>query len=238
MYCWQIFVQAFIVGFSGALAPGPLFTYNVQLSFRRGFWAGPLLILGHAILELALIIGILFGLGRFIQLPQVKVVLWLLGGLMLAWMGNDLIWKESKKKLVVINETAAATTTPSKTSWTAMSLNPVLAGILISLSNPYWTLWWVTIGLGYITQALTLGGLGVTAFFSGHILADLSWYTLISAAIAGGRQFISEKVYRVLLIVCGAFLLLLAFSFLWDAMKALEVYEKAIDLFKEYRIFV
>jgi threonine/homoserine/homoserine lactone efflux protein len=232
----QIFLQAFLVGFSGAMAPGPLLTYNIQLTFKKGFWVGPKLILGHAILEMILIVGVLFGLGGLIQQTVTKVVLWILGGLMLAWMGYDLIWKESKKGIIPIVQVAASGETAKVT--TSTSLNPVLAGIVISLSNPYWALWWVTIGLGYITQALTFGWAGVMVFFCGHILADLSWYSFVSAAVAGGRQFISERVYRWLLIVCGVFLVFLAGKFIYDALRTLGIFEKTIDLFKNYRKLV
>ncbi|HHU86032.1 MAG TPA: LysE family transporter, partial [Peptococcaceae bacterium] len=84
-----------------------------------------------------------------------------------------------------------------------------------SVSNPYWTLWWATIGLGYITMSLKSGFSGLASFFTGHILADLTWYSLIAAAVAGGRKFMSERAYRGILILCGVFLVALGGYFLY-----------------------
>jgi threonine/homoserine/homoserine lactone efflux protein len=91
----------------------------------------------------------------------------------------------------------------------------VLAGILFSFSNPYWMLWWATIGLGYITLSMQRGFLGLSFFFSGHILADLVWYSFISAAVAGGIKFLSNKIYRGILVACGIFLLGLGGGFIY-----------------------
>jgi len=96
-----------------------------------------------------------------------------------------------------------------------MRLHPVLAGILTSISNPFWMLWWATIGLGYITLSLRSGYIGLTSFFTGHILADLVWYSLIAAAVAGGKKFLSDGVYRAILVACGVFLVGLGGTFLY-----------------------
>ncbi len=235
-----IFIQAFLVGLSGAVAPGPLLTYNIQLTYKKGFWIGPKLIVGHAILEGLLILGVIFGLGSFIQLPVTKITLWLVGGMLLAWMGYELIWKETKRSINTTLEVSAAgeVSTASKTT----NMNPVLAGIIISLSNPYWALWWAMIGLGLITQALTFGWVGVTVFFIGHILSDFAWYSFISAAVAKGRHYMSEVAYHWLLRVCGIFLLIIAAGFILDALKALGIIEwifnQSIDLFKYFRNIV
>lgn len=236
----QIFFQAFIVGLSGAMAPGPLLTYNIQLSYKNGFWMGPRLVLGHAILEALLIIGIIGGLGSFIQLPITKIVLWLVGGLLLSFMGYELIWRETKRNLAATMEVAAVGETVTITNVTNM--NPVWAGVVISLSNPFWAIWWATIGLGFLTKSLTFGVVGVLAFYSGHILADLGWYSFVSVAIAKGRQYLSEGIYHWLLRICGVFLFVIAVSFILDAFKTLGliqwIFERVTDLFGHLRLTV
>jgi threonine/homoserine/homoserine lactone efflux protein len=239
MVLGQVLTQAFIVGLSGAVMPGPLLTYNIQLSYKKGFWSGPKLVLGHAILEALLILGLIFGLGTFIQVPITKIVIGLLGGTMLAMMGYELVLKESKKGLEIIDEQAATSGTVSRTVSTT-ELNPALAGLVISLSNPYWSLWWATVGIMMITQALSRGWLGVIFFYCGHILADFAWYSLVSGAVVKGRRFISPKFYRWLLIACGVFLLFLAASFMIDALKTMgvipDLFKKTIELFKHQGI--
>src|SRR4030043_7163 len=85
-------------------------------------------------------------------------------------------------------------------------MHPVLAGVLMSAANPYWLIWWLTIGLGYVMFSMKYGWLGVALFFIGHILADFAWYTLVSGAVAQGRRFISDRLYQGFLAGCGVFL--------------------------------
>lgn len=96
---------------------------------------------------------------------------------------------------------------------------PVLAGIIVSLSNPYWIIWWATIGLTYITQALQIGTVGLAVFLTGHLLADLIWYSGISFAVVSGKKIIKEDIYRGILVVCGLFLIGLGVYFIYSATK-------------------
>lgn len=230
----EIFLQAFTVGLSGAMMPGPLLTYNIQLSYKKGFWVGPQMVLGHAFLEMGLIGAVMGGLGSILTRPLTKLILWLVGGVLLGWMGYDLIWRESRNPLTALEETAATGELANKGS-RLTNIHPVMAGAVISFSNPYWSLWWATIGLGFISKAFVLGWAGVLSFFAGHILSDLLWYSLISAAVANGRKYISGSLYKGLLIGCGVFLLLIAAGFIWDALQAMEwirdLFERTIDLF-------
>jgi threonine/homoserine/homoserine lactone efflux protein len=93
-------------------------------------------------------------------------------------------------------------------------MGPVLLGIVVSLSNPYWSLWWAGIGMTYITKAWLLGIAGLGAFFTGHILADLIWYSAVAGAVTGGRRLMSHRVYRGIIGGCGVFLLWLGLDFI------------------------
>jgi len=67
-----IFATSFAVGFSGAITPGPLLVYSIREAIKRGFAAGPLVVLGHALLEGGLatsIIGVLGGALGFLHGP-------------------------------------------------------------------------------------------------------------------------------------------------------------------------
>jgi threonine/homoserine/homoserine lactone efflux protein len=202
--------SSFLVALSGALMPGPLLTVTVGEASRRGFWAGPLIILGHAILELVLVLTLLAGLGVWLNRPQVLGTVGLLGAGMLGWMGWSLLLASRTSRLTL--EGAA----PG-------GLHPIFAGVLMSLANPYWLIWWLTIGLGYVLFAARFGLLGVFLFFAGHILADFAWYTLVSAAVAQGRRFLSDGIYRGFLAGCAFFLFgfggyfgFLGIKFLWN----------------------
>ncbi|MBW2565512.1 MAG: LysE family transporter, partial [Deltaproteobacteria bacterium] len=91
--------------------------------------------------------------------------------------------------------------------------NPILAGILMSLANPYWTIWWATIGLGYIVFAMKFGAAGVIAFFAGHLSADFAWYSIVSLTISKGRSFLSERLYRRVIAICASALVVFSVWF-------------------------
>ena len=228
-----IATSAFIIGFSGAMMPGPLLTVTISESARRGFIAGPLITLGHAVLELALVLALAGGLSFFLTRGGVAQAIAIFGGAFLVYMG----WGMARDALtgrvsLPVKQGAADGDAPAgdKAAGPAASqagalpgsggLHPVAAGILVSLANPYWLLWWATIGLGFITLSLKSGYAGLTSFFTGHILADLAWYSLVAAAIAGGRRFITDRVYRGILVVCGVFLVGLGAYFLYYGLTA------------------
>lgn len=208
MSAGDIFFTALLVGFSGALMPGPLLTVDLRESLKRGPWVGPQLVLGHALLELALVVAVLLGFGRFLGRDTVKGVIGLIGGAVLLWMAYGMI-----------RESFSGLRLTAKGDGVRTGLPPVVAGAVISLSNPYWTLWWATIGLAYLTRAKELGIIGLGCFFSGHILADFIWYTAVSFAAAGGRRVMDDRAYRVVVAACGFFLIYLGGRFIgaaWD----------------------
>jgi len=203
-----IFASSFVIALSGALMPGPLLTVTVSESARRGSSAGPLVILGHGILELALVLLLLAGLGPFLRHDNVFVFIALAGGAILLWMAVSMF-----RSLPGLRFAAEADDEAGQ--------NLVLAGILFSLANPYWTIWWASIGLGYILQSVQYGMPGVAAFFSGHILADLGWYALISLGVAKGRNYFSDTAYRRLVGGCASFLVVFSCYFLWSGIDRL-----------------
>ncbi len=201
-------ITSFVVALSGALMPGPLLTVTVGEATRRGFWAGPLIILGHGILEMALVLLILAGVGSWLNRPLIMGSVGVVGGGMLAWMGLGLLRASRTSRLKFED---------GQTS----GLHPVWTGIFMSLANPYWLIWWLTIGLGYVLFAAKFGLPGVFLFFGGHILADLAWYSLVSATVAWGRNFFTDGLYRGFLAGCGCFLFLFSVYFGVQGVKFL-----------------
>jgi hypothetical protein len=66
------------------------------------------------------------------------------------------------------------------------------------------------------------GTVGIAWFFSGHILADFAWYSVVSGAITMGRRSIVKRVYPWLYIVCSCFLVGIAVFFLWYGVRSLR----------------
>ncbi|MBN2440502.1 MAG: LysE family transporter, partial [Spirochaetales bacterium] len=88
--------------------------------------------------------------------------------------------------------------------------NPVVGGIVTSMSNPYWWIWWASIGSAFwVNFNISTDNVpGIVAFFLGHEAGDLAWYVFISFIIFFGRGFINKKVYLVVLFLCGLFMIL------------------------------
>lgn len=132
-----IFTTSFFIAFSGAMMPGPLMTMTIGESARRGPWVGPKMIAGHAVLEITLLFALFFGLAPLFKNEIFFISVAILGGLILIWMAQSMF--RSLPTLEI-----KAETTSNKT------MNLYLAGTLMSLANPYWIIWWATIGLGYV----------------------------------------------------------------------------------------
>jgi threonine/homoserine/homoserine lactone efflux protein len=192
-----IFAGSFVIALSGALMPGPLFTMTIAETARRGFWAGPLLMTGHSLLELALVVAIILGLGTFLKQSTVMAVIALLGGTTLVWLGADMIYHAGKLSL----------RTDAVPQNRVLTGHPVIMGALASLANPYWIIWWATIGLGYLVSSMKFGMLGVTIFFLGHISGDYAWYCLVAYAVSHGKRVLRDQSYRWTIRVCGVLLL-------------------------------
>ncbi len=87
MLSWiYIFFSSFFIALSGALMPGPLLLATVAEASQTGFWAGPLLVTGHGILELGMLFVLLLGLSPFFQNQIVMVLISFIGGMVLLWM--------------------------------------------------------------------------------------------------------------------------------------------------------
>jgi threonine/homoserine/homoserine lactone efflux protein len=201
-----IFSSSFLIALSGALMPGPLLTVTVSESTRRGAIAGPLVIFGHGILELSLITALLLGMAPLLQRNDVFVFISLVGGSILLWMAFSMFKSLPGLRLEV-------------NSKNEKKKNLVLTGVLFSLANPYWIIWWASIGLGYILHSVKYGVIGVATFFLGHILADLAWYTLISFGVARGRRFFSDVFYRRLIGCCASFLVIFSCYFFYSGIE-------------------
>ncbi|MGA1796302.1 MAG: LysE family translocator [bacterium] len=207
-----IFISAFIVALSGALMPGPLLTVTITESMKRGKWTGFFLIIGHAILELGLILIIIAGFGHLFTIAKVVGVISILGGGILLWMGWDTLSKARGLSL------SFCVDKPRHSSY-----GPVITGILASISNPYWSVWWATIGIGYVAASLIYGWIGIFTFFTGHIAADFAWYTLVSFGVCGGKRFLSNRLYRGIMIACGGILCLFGVAFLWFGFQKMGI---------------
>lgn len=203
-----IFSFSLLVALSGAMVPGPLLTYTILKTLetrRRGFLVGAWVIVGHAILESLLIIAILLGFSALLKKPIVIKIIGSLGGLFLLYMGTSIILNVIRKRVPrVLNEGIKTAANNSYSSALKLS-NPILGGILVSMSNPYWWIWWATVGFGFMLhyRISFVNWPALLSFLIGHEMGDLSWYFTVSTLISIGRHHINDKIYNIILVLCG-----------------------------------
>ena len=186
----SLFFISFTIALSGALVPGPLFAAVIYQSTKQGFKTGPLIILGHGILEIAMIAFITLGFSRFINSPAVLKSISVAGALVLIIFGISML-RETEEPAI------------EEGGNYGKSSNLIMLGLTLSISNPHWTIWWMTVGLGLLLAAQKVGPAAIAVFFAGHILADLGWYSIISFTVSRGKKFISKKVHRGIIYFCA-----------------------------------
>ncbi|MBU1672530.1 MAG: LysE family translocator [Actinobacteria bacterium] len=204
-----IFFSSLGIGLSGALMPGPMLSVTIAEAYKKGFWAGPLIVLGHAIPEFVLMVLFSLGLNRFIKDDTVQGVIGIVGGVFLGFLAVK-IFIEARRGITV------DLTAKQEIGW-----GPVVAGTWTSISNPGWIIWWATIGAKYILISLEHGIVGLAFFFVGHELADLLWYSLVSFLVSRGRGRISDRVYHGLLYGCSVMVLFFAAFFIYNGIRTI-----------------
>lgn len=192
--------------------PGPMLGVTIDGSLKRGWIAGPLTVLGHGILEFILIIIMILGLKDFFSNPIVAGLIGLIGGVFLAWMGYGMI-RSSVNKSVSLEDQRGENSTGMG--------NLVLAGALVSATNPYFILWWASTGMEFIRQSYASGLIGIFFFFMGHILSDLVWFSAVSIAFSRGKKLINDLVYRRIILLLGIFIIVFSIYFLGSGWKML-----------------
>lgn len=205
---WGIAVASFTIALSGALMPGPVLAVTISLAPRRGFWAGPLVIVGHGILEAILVVALAWGLSGLMTNPTVTGLIGLLGGGLLVWMGISMF--RNAKTLSLDTKPGAV-----------IHDSPIAAGMLGTLSNPYWYIWWAGPGLAFISKSVGNTRLALTVFFVGHILGDLAWYSLVSLSLSMGKRLMSDGFYRGAVRGCAALVNFFGLLFVYYGARTL-----------------
>ncbi|PWU80549.1 MAG: hypothetical protein DLM72_11585 [Candidatus Nitrosopolaris wilkensis] len=85
---------------------------------------------------------------------------------------------------------------------------PILLGVIFSALNPFFLIWWFTIGLKLISDSIQFFGFvtGILFLFSFHIWIDYAWLIITSYLIYRGVSILKTKFYSALLISTSAIL--------------------------------
>ncbi|NLX07537.1 MAG: LysE family transporter [Phycisphaerae bacterium] len=198
-------LQAAAVSLSGVLAPGPVTAATIAAGTRSRH-AGILVALGHGVVEFPLMLLILLGVGAVFKHEGVKIAIGLVGGGFLIHLGIQMI-----RDLRKIGDA----------SYQPAARGAVWTGILLSGGNPYFLLWWATVGLALATKASEFGVLAFALFALVHWLCDLVWLEVLSWTSFRGSKLFSGRVQRIVLILCAGTMLFFGGFFIHDAVSKL-----------------
>ncbi len=195
-------VEAVLISLSGVMGPGPMTAVTVGKGSESPY-AGALVAVGHGIVEFPLMVFIFYGFGYFLSQSYVKAAIALVGGLFLLVMAVGMFRDIRRAEI----------------NSTRYSGSAIAAGVLLSLGNPYFLVWWATVGATLILRSVSFGLLGFLLFAVLHWSCDLLWCSLLSAISFKGGQFLGRGFQKVVFAICGVLLLVFGAKFILDAIQ-------------------
>lgn len=196
-------LSVFIISFSGVMLPGPMFAITVAKSYKSRF-AGIEVTIGHAIIEIPLMLLIYFGFARFFQHNLVQLLLSVFGGSMLIWLGIGMF----RIRASIIERGKD------------LPYNAVTAGVVTSALNPFFILWWATVGSMLIMNSLEFGIVGFALLVPVHLLCDAVWLLFVSMLVYKTQSLWGRKFQEGLFTACS--LLLIGFGG-WFLISGLQL---------------
>jgi threonine/homoserine/homoserine lactone efflux protein len=198
-------ITVIVVTASGALAPGPLFFGLLTYGSKEGARAGFSCAIGHMLIELPLVLALSFGLLATASQPAIKYMIGTVGGIGLIGFGAVQIYDTVKNSPEFSDALRARSIHGS-----SLVLGLVLTGL-----NPYFILWWLTIGSVLIVQALAFATLaGVLIMYVSHVWMDYAYLTAIAHLGKRGRNIIGSRYYKLVLIAFGLILIYYGSTFI------------------------
>ncbi|MBN1861073.1 MAG: LysE family transporter [Candidatus Thermoplasmatota archaeon] len=191
---------------SGALAPGPLFFQTISQGTKTGARSGLIFSFAHTIVEFSLIMLLALGLLAVRNEGFIRTIIGVLGGIVLIVFGVYQLLSALRKKQVEKKEAVS-------------SQRLFIIGILFTGLNPYFILWWLTVGSNLILLALEFAALaGVVFMFICHVWMDYVWLTGVAYFAKRGVNALGSTWYRAIIGIFGVILLYFGISFLGDAV--------------------
>jgi threonine/homoserine/homoserine lactone efflux protein len=195
---------------SGVLAPGPLFFATLSRGSTQGIGVGLHVSLGHAAVELPLVVLMALGVSVLIDTTLLSISLGLIGGFFLIILGASQLRFQ-----------------PAEVDTEGHRLifqSPFLIGVSLTLFNPFFMLWWFTVGLKLVLDAFALAALGgVLYMFATHIWMDFTWLGLVAFSGLRARRFLGGRWFVWLIRILGLVLIGFGLNFILSAATQLHV---------------
>ena len=198
-----LLLSVVVISLSGVMMPGLMFGVTLVKSLKSP-WAGAEIALGHAVIEVPMTLLIYFGFARFFENTVVQLVLSILGGGMIIWLGISMF--RARTEMVRGGKD--------------LPYNAFITGILTSALNPFFWLWWVTIGSMLVMKFFDFGVTGLAVFIVVHWLCDLVWLSFVSNLVYRTHSLWGRK-FQEGLFITGS-LLLVGFG-IWYTISGIQL---------------
>ena len=192
-------VLVIVISASGVMAPGPLFAANIAHGIRGGARSGIKMAIGHTIVELPLVIILGIGVFSLELFPEFRTIISIFGAITL------FVFAAMQIKTIFRN----------KETTTNLKQGPFVSGILLSALNPFFIIWWLTIGFKLISDAMLIWAFsGILILFILHIWMDFAWLGAISYLASKSSKILSNKNYKIIMIGLSVMLVYFGITFL------------------------
>lgn len=197
-------VTVILISASGVMAPGPLFAANIAHGLRGGGKAGIKMAVGHTIVELPLVILLGVGVFSFEIFPEFRTLISILGASILFVFAGIQI-----KTTLQMKETTSFN----------LKHSTVLTGITLSALNPFFIIWWLSVGFKLISDAMLIWAFaGIVVVFLLHIWMDFVWLYSVACLASKSSKILSNRNYKILMIGLSSMLIYFGISFISDVI--------------------
>jgi len=196
---WVFLGATIVISLSGVMMPGPVFAATIAKGYKDER-AGIKIAIGHALVEFPLMALVVLSVGYVFENDAVKLGIGVVGGTLLAVMGAMMIRSRKDIALEGKEETTRST---------------VMTGALTTSANPYFFLWWATVGAVLIFSAQEFGALVVLVFAVVHWSCDLAWYSFTGFAVFRTRHLWTPRVHEAVFVACGLFMMAFGVYFVY-----------------------
>ena len=193
-------VMVIAISASGVMSPGPLFTANIVYGLKEGKIAGLKIAMGHTVVEFPLIVFLGLGTISLETFPEYRILITVIGAIgLFVFAGlqiKSIFGKDFRNK-------------------TNSNKNSFLAGIFLSALNPFFIIWWITIGIVLITESIALWGFsGILILFIFHIWMDYVWLFAVAGFASKAKNVLSNNNYKILIVGLSILLVYFGIQFL------------------------
>lgn len=186
-----------LISLSGVVMPGPVFAVTVARGYSD-IRAGLKIAAGHSLVEIPLMVAVFLGFDIFFKDQLALTLVGILGGSLLLIMGLSMIRERD-------------TLTEHKNGEYG---NSIVAGVITTAANPYFFLWWATIGAALIAATVQFGIFMLPLFMLVHTACDFCWEYLVSFSVFKTKGIWSTTRHTILFVFSGSIMLVFGLYFI------------------------